>query len=52
MHVINIPYQDKGIELEGFVAYPSEEKRPVVVLCHAWTRKDDFICEKAKAIAE
>mgnify|MGYP001306967787 CR=1 FL=1 len=52
MHTDNIPYQDKGIELEGFVAYPSEEKRPVVILCHAWKGKDDFICEKAKAIAE
>ena len=52
MHAIKIPYQDKGVELEGFVAYPSEEKRPIVILCHAWKGKDDFICEKAKAIAE
>ena len=52
MHAINIPYQDKGVELEGLVAYPSEEERPVVILCHAWKGKDDFICEKAKAIAE
>lgn len=52
MHAINIPYKDKGIELEGFVATPSEEKRPVVILCHAWKGRDDFICEKAKAIAE
>ena len=28
MHTINIPYQDQGIDLEAFVAYPSEEKRP------------------------
>jgi dienelactone hydrolase len=52
MHAINIPYQDEGIELEGFVAYPKEEKRPVVILCHAWKGRDNFICEKAKAIAE
>lgn len=45
-------YQDKAIELEGFVAYPNEGKRPVVILCHAWKGRDDFICEKAKAIAE
>src|SRR5581483_10756917 len=47
-----ISYQDQGVELEGFVTYPSEEKRPVVILCHAWRGKDEFICEKAKAIAE
>ncbi|EKE08149.1 MAG: carboxymethylenebutenolidase [uncultured bacterium] len=52
MHATNIPYQDQGIELEGFVAIPSEEKRPVVILCHAWNGRDAFICEKAKAIAE
>ena len=43
MHTINIPYQHKGIELEGFVAFPSDEKRHVVILCHAWKGKDDFI---------
>lgn len=52
MHTINVAYQDKGVELDGFVAYSSEEKRPLVILCHAWKGKDDFICEKAKAIAE
>lgn len=52
MHTIKIPYQDQEVDLEAFVAYPSEEKRPVVILCHAWKGKDDFICEKAKEIAE
>ncbi len=52
MHTINIPYQDQGVDLEAFVAYPTVKKRPVVILCHAWKGKDDFICEKAKAIAE
>jgi dienelactone hydrolase len=52
MHATNISYQDKGVELEGFVATPSQEKRPVVILCHAWKGRDDFICQKAKEIAE
>lgn len=47
-----VPYQDEGVELEGFVAYPTEKKRPVVILCHAWRGRDDFICEKAKEIAQ
>lgn len=43
-----IPYA----EFEAFAAYPSEEKRPLVILCHAWRGRDDFICEKAKQVAE
>lgn len=46
-----VPYQDNGIELEGFAVYPIEEKRPVVILCHAWSGRDNFICEKAREIA-
>lgn len=46
-----ISYSDKSTELEGFVAYPSQEKRPAVILCHAWRGRDDFICEKAEEIA-
>lgn len=47
----NIPYTDNGCSLEAFVAIPSKKKRPLVILCHAWKGKDDFICEKAKEIA-
>lgn len=47
-----IPYQDGDIDLEGFMAYPDEEKRPLVILCHAWKGRDDFICEKARMISE
>jgi len=50
--MMTIPYQDNGIELEGFVTYPVEEKRPLVILCHAWRGRDDFICDKAKEIAQ
>lgn len=47
-----ISYQDDTTKLEAFVAYPSKEKRPLVVLCHAWRGRDEFICNKAKEIAE
>lgn len=47
-----ISYQDHGADLEGYVAYPNEKKRPLVILCHAWRGRDDFICEKAREIAE
>jgi dienelactone hydrolase len=46
-----IPYYDQDIELEGYAAYPVEAKRPLVILCHAWRGRDDFICEKTDWIA-
>jgi dienelactone hydrolase len=49
---VGVPYNDEDVELEGFVAYSSDEKRPLVLLCHAWKGRDDFICEKAKQLAE
>jgi dienelactone hydrolase len=48
----NIPYSDQETALEGFVATLSEtEKRPLVLLCHAWRGRDEFICEKAELVA-
>lgn len=47
-----ITYQDKETELEGFVALPNKKKAPLVILCHAWKGKDEFICDKAKIIAD
>lgn len=52
MHKALIPYTDHTTDLEGFVAYPFAEKRPAVILCHAWKGRDDFICEKAEAMAK
>jgi dienelactone hydrolase len=51
MQKVVVPYSDRETHLEGFAAYPSKEKRPAVILCHAWRGRDDFICEKAEAIA-
>ena len=47
-----ISYQDGNSDLEAFVAYPSIERRPLVILCHAWKGKDDFICDKAREVAQ
>lgn len=47
-----VGYEDEGTQLEGFAAAPSREKRPLVILCHAWKGRDEFICEKAQQVAQ
>ena len=43
MHSLPIPYDDSGIQLEGFAAYQTSQKHPLVILCHAWRGRDDLI---------
>lgn len=53
MHYLYLPYQDEDTDLEAFVAYPKEEKQyPLVMLCHSWSGRDKFVCEKAKYMAD
>ncbi len=52
MHSTLVPYHDGTVDLEGFVAFPKEKKRPLVILCHAWSGRDEFICEKARLVAK
>lgn len=52
MHSTEIVYQDGSVDLEGFIAHPKEGKHPLVILCHAWKGRDEFICEKAQRIAQ
>jgi dienelactone hydrolase len=47
-----LPYQDNTTLLEAFIAYQGTEKRPLVILCHAWGGRDQFIEEKAQQVAE
>lgn len=47
-----IPYLDDEIQLEAFVSRPEGTKLPLVILCHAWKGRDEFICDKAQKIAE
>lgn len=46
-----IDYFDGEVKLEGFASYPFNERRPLVILCHAWRGRDEFICEKAKLLS-
>lgn len=47
-----IPYSDEHVQLEGFSASSSgKRKSPLVILCHAWRGRDEFIEEKTKQIA-
>jgi dienelactone hydrolase len=46
-----IPYADGSTFLEGFAAYTIPEKRPAVILCHAWSGRDLYVCEKAEMMA-
>jgi dienelactone hydrolase len=48
---ILVPYTDGSVSLEGFAAHTVPEKRPIVILCHAWSGRDQFICEKAEMMA-
>lgn len=53
MHAENIIYQDSDVVLEGF--YASEnitEKKPGVLVFHDWSGKNEFACNKARALAE
>lgn len=52
MDIRKISYQDGNCELEAFVAHPSKTKVPLVILCHAWKGRDEFICEKAQELAQ
>lgn len=47
-----ISYFDHQINLEAFVARPCAKKAPLVILCHAWRGRDEFICQKAEDIAQ
>jgi dienelactone hydrolase len=51
MHTTLIPYTETATPLEAFVAYPTQERRPLVLLCHSWKGRDSFICDAAKQIA-
>lgn len=48
-----VDYLDDGEVLEGFFAYDDclSGVRPVVLIHHAWGGRDEFVAEKAKALA-
>lgn len=54
MKTSTIDYQDEGIALEGYYAYDDSNttKRPLVLVCHDWTGRNPFACDKANRLAE
>jgi len=46
-----VPYADGSTLLEGFAAHTIPERRPAVILCHAWSGRDPYICENAEMMA-
>lgn len=48
-----IEYQDGANTLEAFVAYHElDSPKPAVLIAHAWAGRDQFVCDKAKLLAE
>lgn len=48
-----IEYRDGDTLLEGFCAYDDKhKKRPAILVCHDWSGKNDFACEKATKLTE
>ena len=51
MKTETVNYQATDIELKGYIAYPDEEKSPLVLIAHTWAGKDDFVHERAEDLA-
>lgn len=48
-----VTYQDGDTTLQGYIAYPQQsENAPAILIAPAWAGRDEFACEKARAIAE
>ncbi|RDI48626.1 Esterase FrsA [Aquicella lusitana] len=49
-----IEYQDGDVLLEGFFAYNGQTtgKLPAILVCHDWSGKNAFACDKAEQLAK
>jgi len=49
-----IDYSDGSVTLEGYYAFDDEEKhkRPLILVVHDWSGRNEFACQKAKKLAE
>lgn len=54
MYTETIDYRDGNTQLEAYAAYDNaiREKRPAVLIAHAWGGRDAFVEEKARRLAE
>lgn len=49
-----IDYRHDDTCLEGFLAFDDSQSRPLpaIMIAHAWGGRDDFVCNKARKLAE
>ena len=47
-----LDYQDGTTLLEGYAAIPAGEKKPVVMVVHDWSGRNEFACETADELAK
>lgn len=52
MQEMLIEYQDQAYTLEGYVATESLEKKPAVIIFHAFHGRDEFVCNIARKLAK
>jgi dienelactone hydrolase len=54
MHSSNYIYHHGEQELHGFLAYDdqTDNPRPAVLIAHDWSGRSEFVCNKAKVLAE
>lgn len=53
MQTQTVEYNDDDALLEGYLAHDgSGEKKPAVLISHAWAGRSEFECNKAEALAE
>ncbi|MCP3680134.1 MAG: dienelactone hydrolase family protein [Gammaproteobacteria bacterium] len=47
-------YKHDDVTLEAFFASPETvaQPLPIIIICHAWAGRDQFACDKARALAE
>jgi len=49
-----VEYTHNSTLLEGFFAYPEDRSQPLptILISHAWAGRDEFVCDKARALAK
>lgn len=54
MNASDYKYQHGTQEMHGYLAYDEKHNlpRPAVIVCHDWSGRNEFACQKAKQLAE
>lgn len=54
IHTKTIDYYDNEICLQGFLAYDDDQPLPApgILIAHAWGGRNEFVCDKARKLAE